>query len=82
MSTPRPIQIADIQDGGAQMCVEMKPDVVREYANDMAAGAVFPPVIVYHDGSGFWLGDGYHRVEAARKLEHETIDAYREWQRR
>jgi len=37
--------------------------------------AAFPPVVVYHDGTGYWLGDGFHRVEAARKLEHETIDA-------
>ena len=69
------ISLSDIQDGGAQMRVEMKPDVVREYADDMAAGTVFPPVVVYHDGTNYWLGDGFHRVEAARKLERETIDA-------
>ena len=38
MNAPRSIPIADIQDGGAQMRVEMSPDVVREYADDMAAG--------------------------------------------
>ena len=69
------IALSDIQDGGAQMRVEMKPDIVREYADDMAAGAVFPPVEVYYDGSIYWLAEGYHRVEAARKLERETIDA-------
>ncbi len=75
MNTPRSIPVADIQDGGAQMRVEMKPDVVREYADDMAAGAEFPPVVVYHDGTDYWLADGFHRVEAARKLECDTIDA-------
>jgi hypothetical protein len=75
MNTLRSIPIADIQNGGAQMRVEMNPDVVLEYADDMAAGAVFPPVVVYHDGTDYWLGDGFHRVEAARKLERETIDA-------
>ncbi len=75
MNTSRSIPLADIADGGAQMRVEMKPDVVREYADDMAAGATFPPVIVYHDGADYWLGDGFHRVEAARKIERETIDA-------
>ncbi len=75
MTVPQSIAISDIQDGGAQMRVEMKPDVVRDYADDMAAGATFPPVVVYHDGTGYWLGDGFHRVEAARKLERETIDA-------
>ncbi len=69
------VSLANIQDGGAQMRVEMKPDVVREYADDMAAGAVFQPGVVYYDGTDYWLGDGYHRVEAARKLERETIDA-------
>ncbi len=73
--TVQSIALSDIQDGGAQMRVEMHPDVVREYADNMAAGAVFPPVVVYHDGTDYWLGDGFHRVEAARKLERETIDA-------
>jgi len=75
MNTPRSIALADIKDGGAQMRVEMKPDVVREYADDMGAGAVLPPVVVYHDGTNYWLGDGFHRVEAARKLDRESIDA-------
>ncbi len=52
------IALSDIQDGGAQVRVEMKPDVVREYADDMAAGTVFPPVEVYYDGSIYWLADG------------------------
>ncbi len=75
MNTPRSIRISDIQDGGAQMRVEMKPDVVLDYAKDMEAGAIFPPVVIYHDGIDYWLGDGFHRVEAARKLGRETIDA-------
>ncbi len=76
MNARRTIPIAEVGGGSsAQMRVEMKPDVVREYADDMAAGATFPPVVVYHDGTGYWLGDGFHRVEAARKLEHETIEA-------
>ena len=69
------IALSDIRDGGAQMRVEMNPEVVREYADDMAAGAVFPLVEVYYDGSIYWLAEGYHRVAAARLLERETIDA-------
>ncbi len=49
------IALSDIQDAGAQMRVEMKPDVVLDYADDMAAGAIFPPVVVYHDGADYWL---------------------------
>ncbi len=73
--TVQSIALSDIQDGGAQMRVEMKPDVVRDYADAMAAGEILPPVVVYHDGIDYWLGDGFHRVEAARKLGRETIDA-------
>ncbi len=40
------ITLSDIQDGGAQMRVEMKPEIIHEYADDMAAGATFPPVVV------------------------------------
>ncbi len=75
MNAPRSIALCDIADGGAQMRIEMDPSTVREYADEMAAGTAFPPVVVYHDGTDYWLGDGFHRVEAARKLEHETIDA-------
>ncbi len=56
--TVQSIALSDIQDGGAQMRVEMKPDIVREYADDLAAGAVFPPVEVYYDGSIYWLAEG------------------------
>ncbi len=69
------IALSDIQDGGAQMRVEMKPDLVREYADEMADGAKFPAVVVYYDGTDYWLADGFHRVEAARKFERETIEA-------
>ncbi len=69
------IALSDIQDGGAQIRVEMKPNVVRDYADDMADGVIFPPVVVYHDGTDYWLGDGFHRVEAARKLGRKSIDA-------
>ena len=54
MSTCQAIPIAVVGDGGAQMRVEMKPDVVLDYAEDMAAGAIFPPGIVYFDGTKYW----------------------------
>jgi hypothetical protein len=70
-----PIPLSRIKDGGAQMRVEMRPETVNDYANDMLDGAVFPPVIVFYDGCDYWLGDGFHRVEAGRKIDRETISA-------
>ena len=62
-----------IKDGGAQMRVEMRAETINDYATDMLDGAVFPPVVVFFDGSDYWLADGFHRVEAARKIERKTI---------
>jgi hypothetical protein len=78
MSAPQaemPIPLARIKDGGAQMRVEMRVETVNDYATDMLDGAVFPPVVLYDDGTDLWLADGLHRVEAARKISRETIVA-------
>ena len=73
--TPRDIPLSCIKDGGAQMRVEMNPDIINEYAEAMLNGAVFPPIIIYFDGTDYWPGDGYHRIEAARKIERYNISA-------
>ena len=72
--TVQSIALSDIADGGAQMRVEMQTDVVLEYADAMLDGAVFPPVVIYFDQTDYWLADGFHRVEAPRKIERETIE--------
>jgi hypothetical protein len=70
-----PIPLAHIKDGGAQIRVEMRPETVNDYSNDLLDGAIFPPIIVFYDGSDYWLADGFHRVEAGRKIGRETIVA-------
>jgi len=67
------IQLNDIHDGGAQMRIEMSAETVADYAEEMVSGTVFPAVVVYYDGTEHWLADGYHRVEAARKIGRDTI---------
>ncbi|WP_158665329.1 hypothetical protein [Sinorhizobium fredii] len=51
------------------------PAVVADYAEAMDAGTELPPVILFFDGEGYWPGDGFHRIEASRKLGRETIKA-------
>lgn len=53
----------------------MSLETVNSYAEDMLAGDTFPPIIVYRDGEAYYLADGYHRVEAARKIDRHEIEA-------
>ena len=69
------VKIADLDDGNAQARVEINATTVADYAADMASGAVFPPVVVYFDGTDYWLADGFHRVRAARAIDRDEIDA-------
>lgn len=62
-------------DGGTQPRAQLMESVVLEYAEAMAAGAPFPPVVVFYDGTDHWLADGFHRVRAALYLGNAKIDA-------
>lgn len=53
-------------DGGTQPRAAIDTQLVETYAEDMASGATFPPLIVFHDGVTNWLADGFHRYFAAK----------------
>lgn len=61
--------------GGTQARVETNDDAINGYADDMLAGAVFPPITVFYDGAKYWLADGFHRFLAAQRNETESISA-------
>lgn len=52
------------RDGGTQVRAEMASATVDEYRAALDAGAAFPPVVVFFDGTDHWLADGFHRVAA------------------
>ena len=54
-------------DGGTQARAKLDEAKVEEYAEALGAGAIFPPVVVFYDGSAYWLADGFHRVAARRR---------------
>ena len=54
-------------DGGTQPRATIDFEAVFDYMDAMADGANFPPVVVFYDGSDYWLADGFHRVKAAEK---------------
>ena len=64
-----------IQTKGMQVRAHMCEETVKEYAEAMAAGAKFPPVIVFHDGTNYWLADGFHRLEAWKRNGVNSIKA-------
>lgn len=61
------IKITSIRiDGGTQARLKLNQDVVKEYSEHMKDGDKFPPIIVFHDGSEYWLADGFHRYFASK----------------
>ncbi|MEW6199773.1 MAG: ParB/RepB/Spo0J family partition protein [Planctomycetota bacterium] len=62
-------------DGDTQPRTAINPGIVQEYAEAMEAGVELPPVTIVHDGSAYWLVDGFHRFFAHRRLSRQQIKA-------
>lgn len=72
----REIAISKVRTDGLQMRVAINEAAVEEYAELMAGGAVFPPVVLFLDKAGaYWLADGFHRLEAAKRGGRRTVTA-------
>ena len=75
MTPSEVVPIARIRlDGGTQPRAALNFGVVEDYCEAMKAGARFPPVVVFYDGTDYWLADGFHRVKAAYAANGETIE--------
>jgi uncharacterized ParB-like nuclease family protein len=59
--------------GGTQTRVKTSDEAIASYAEEMAQGTVFPPIVVFYDGATYWLADGFHRYLAAKRNEYPTI---------
>ncbi len=67
------LKLAQIRtDGGTQPRAELRDEVIADYAELMESGVNFPPVIVFFDGTNYWLADGFHRLMAARRAAPDT----------
>lgn len=70
------LEISSIRtDGGTQVRASKVPAAVQDYAEAMREGAIFPPVVVFQNGSSLWLADGFHRLEAASLAGQHKIAA-------
>ena len=69
MSEPLLIDRARIRrDGGTQPRAATQAAVIADYAEALSSGVVFPPVVVFFDGTDYWLADGFHRDGAHEAL--------------
>lgn len=62
-----------VLDQKLQSRTEINEETVAEYAENILAGADFPPVTVYFCGITYWLTDGYHRYHAHTRAEKVSI---------
>ena len=70
------LKLSEIKtDGGTQSRVALDQSVVAEYAEHMKEGDEFPPITVFHDGSAYWLADGFHRFFATKANKVTDIEA-------
>jgi hypothetical protein len=61
-------------DGGTQSRERLDQVVVSEYAELFKEGVEFPPISVVHDGSEYYLADGFHRLLAAQHAGKASIN--------
>lgn len=54
----------------------LKPETVRELANNILQNGQQTPILVRRDGDRFVLVEGLHRLEACKALGEETILGY------
>jgi hypothetical protein len=54
----------------------LHPETVRHLAEDIVENGMKTPIQVRHDGKRYVLVEGLHRMEAAKWLGEDTIEAY------
>lgn len=61
---------------GTQSRAALNEDTIQDYAEKWEAGVKFPPVKVFRDNEKrHWLGDGFHRIEGAKRKKRSSIIA-------
>ena len=63
-----------VTDAGTQVRAGLNEATVADYAEALADGAEFPPVIVFHDGSRTIAADGFHRIQATMRIGAKLIE--------
>ena len=69
------IKIEELNTRDLQTRAALNEDTVSDYAEAMERGDKFPAVTVFTDGAEYYLADGFHRVEALRRIGKKTVMA-------
>jgi len=74
----RQLLVESIRIDGRTQCRErINEETVAEYAEAMKAPTAsgWPPIVVFFDGTEYWLADGFHRLLAAQRNGKKNIPA-------
>jgi hypothetical protein len=63
-----------VLDAGTQVRAGLNEATVGDYAEALAEGATFPPVVVFHDGKRYVAADGFHRIQGAIRIGRTEIE--------
>lgn len=63
-------------DGDTQPRTKIDQDVVDDYAAAYGAKSKIPELDVFHDGTNWWLADGFHRYHAAKKAGLDKLPCH------
>ena len=69
------LKLEDLNTRNLQTRAALNEDTVADYAEAMERGDRFPPVTVFTDGAEYYLADGFHRVEALRRIGKKAVMA-------
>ncbi|MBW4598988.1 MAG: ParB/RepB/Spo0J family partition protein [Calothrix sp. FI2-JRJ7] len=63
------------RDGGTQPRAELDENHIEDLVLALGDGASFDPILLYFDGSNYWLTDGFHRLAATTRRGLDKIKA-------
>ena len=68
------VKLSKLEKNGLQIRCRLDEAAIKEYMEAVENGATLPPVTVFsEDGEKFFLADGFHRAEVARRLGQKSV---------
>lgn len=76
MGTIQVLSVDQIETRGTQTRAHLDEETLVAYADAWTRGDNFPPLDVFQDGRRYWLGGGFHRLEAAKRAKRASVPAH------